>query len=129
MSKPLLTLGIIASLSSAGCAGFGVQHSSSLAAPYAAHRGVDSLWESSEEPAPRGVEPSLYAEQELGTLWEATQEAPAGVATAGSGQSRGSDLWNPASVARSWEPRPNQPDQPSQVELRGISQSSRGLWY
>ena len=80
MSKQLLTLGILLSLSTVGCAGFGVQQGSSLTAQFQNERGLDNLWTSREEtPTPKaGLEAPLYADQDLGGLWspqETGQEA------------------------------------------------------
>ena len=103
MNKSLLSIGVILSLGTVGCAGFGVQHNSSLTERYRAERGVDDLWAADEE-APKGTETPLYAEQELGALWDARSDGPEGVADPGYRLERGGDLWNPASVTRSWEP-------------------------
>ena len=103
MSKQLLTLGIVLSLGTAGCAGFGLQQGSSLSAQLQQERGLDSLWSSSEEAPTGGLEAPLYAEQGLGGLWTRSAE-PAPVVDGISDQARSSgDLWNPVSVARSWE--------------------------
>ena len=103
MNKSLLTIGIILSLGTVGCAGFGVQHNSSLTAQYRAERGVDDLW-AEEAPVHASAEPPLYAEQELGDLWDAPRTEAATVLDPDSDRARGGDLWNPASVTRSWEP-------------------------
>ena len=127
MNKSLLSIGIILSLGSMGCAGFGVQHGSSLTTQFNPDRGLDSLWTASEPVSPGGAEPSLYAEQQLGALWDSPRETPEAAAATGTEKSRGADLWNPASVARSWEPR--RPNPPSQVGIRRLSSSSNGRWY
>ena len=126
MNKSLLIIGIILSLGSVGCAGFGLQHNSSLTAQLNQDRGVDSLWLASKQAPAQGVEPSLYAEQQLGALWDTRRQTPEGVAASGAEKSRGADLWNSASVARSWEPKPGGP---SQVEVRRFSRARNGLWY
>ncbi len=123
MNKSLLSIGIILSLGTVGCAGFGVQHNSSLTEQYRAERGVDDLWAADEE-VPRGAETPLYAEQELGTLWDAKSQGPEGVADPGYRVERGADLWNPASVTRSWEPSRKQGTQGYQ-----LSRSPGSLWY
>ena len=69
MSKQLLTLGIILSLGTVGCAGFGVQQGSSLSAGLQHERGLDNLWSASERAPTQGLETRHYAEQELGDLW------------------------------------------------------------
>lgn len=104
MNQSLLSIGIILSLGTVGCAGFGVQHNSSLTAQYRAERGLDDLWVTSEEAPPKGTEPPLYAEQELGTLWDVHPDGPEATTEPGYDVGRGGDLWNPASVTRSWEP-------------------------
>jgi len=111
MNQSLLSIGIILSLGSAGCAGFGLQSSSSLRAEYVAERGIDELWTPTHTVTAEGAEPPLYAEQELGSLWDAPRTGPSGVAGTGEETSRSGDLWNPASVTRSWEAvhRPSHP--------------------
>ena len=104
MNQSLLSIGIILSLGTVGCAGFGVQHNSSLAGQYRAERGVDGLWSATEEAGKKGAETPLYAEQELGALWDSNAGNPAGVSDPGYDSERGGDLWNSASVTRSWEP-------------------------
>jgi hypothetical protein len=123
MNKSLLTIGIILSLGTVGCAGFGVQHNSSLTAQYRAERGVDDLW-AEQEPVYSSAEAPLYAEQELGDLWEARQSQPATVLDPGYDRERGGDLWNPASVTRSWEQAPSR-----QSEGYRFSQTSGRLSY
>jgi hypothetical protein len=103
MRKSALGIGIILSLGSVGCAGFGVPHNSSLIAQYTANRGVDSLWEAREKAPSEGMELPFYAEQELGRLWDSRREAPTGVAGTGYERSRAGDLWNPPSVSPGWE--------------------------
>ena len=105
MNKSLLTIGIILSLGTVGCAGFGVQHNSSLTSQYRAERGIDDLW-AAEEPVRPSAEAPLYAEQELGDLWEAPQNQPTSGLERGEDRERGADLWNPSSVTRSWAPGP-----------------------
>jgi hypothetical protein len=83
MNKPLLTIGILLSLGTVGCAGFGVQHGSSLTARVQDEQGVDNLWVTHvdnlwvthEEAPTQGLEAPAYAEQGLGGLWDA-REAP-----------------------------------------------------
>jgi hypothetical protein len=123
MNKSLLTIGIILSLGTVGCAGFGAQHNSSLTAQYRAERGVDDLWAANEE-APISAETLLYADQKLGTLWEAKTEAPDGIADPTSPSKRGGDLWNPPSVSRSWEAS----SKPS-TQAYQLSQASGSLRY
>ena len=96
MSKQLLTLGIILSLGTVGCAGFGLQSNSSLSSRLHAERGVDTLWIRSEEGAPQGSDPTLYAEQELGELWDEGYSPEPSLADARYDVERQGDLWNSA---------------------------------
>ncbi len=124
MNKSLLRFGIILALGSAGCAGFGIQHASSLSERYnTAELGVDSLWEASESQPTQSREIELYAEQSLGSLWdsEARRERTVGQA---SRASQGSDLWNPATVSRPWEA-----DEAVEEGRDRAGVSSSGLWY
>ncbi|UCH28115.1 MAG: hypothetical protein JSV06_07395 [Myxococcales bacterium] len=125
MNKSLLTIGIILSLGTVGCAGFGVQHSSSLAGPTKAERGIDTLWETSEEAPTQDAEVQLYAEQELGTLWDSRTDSPIGVIENEYDGGQGGDLWNPADVSRPWESG----DEQTSSGNRFSQTSSRGLWY
>ena len=77
MSKQLLTLGIILSLGTVGCAGFGVQQGSSLTARLQHEQGLDSLWSSSEPAPPGGFDAPVYADQGLGNLWISSENADA----------------------------------------------------
>ena len=111
MNKQVLTLGIILSLGSMGCAGLGVQHNSSLTAQIRSEQGVDGLWFVKQEPAGQGLEPPRYADQDLGDLWNGTESPGASAPSRAPRQWGGlGDLWNPSSVTRSWEgeaPRDN----------------------
>ena len=124
MNKSLLSIGIILSLGSVGCAGLGVQQNSSLSGHYQAERGVDELWSTSEEAPPKGAETPLYAEQALGDLWDASSPNPDGVVDPGYDTERGGDLWNPAAVTRSWEPGTSEGR-----DAYRLSQSQGKLWY
>ena len=73
MSKQLLTLGIILSLGTVGCAGFGVQQGSSLTARLQSEQGLDNLWSSSEPAPTEGFDAPAYADQGLGNLWITTE--------------------------------------------------------
>ena len=73
MSKQLLTLGIILSLGTVGCAGFGVQQGSSLTARLQSEQGLDNLWSSSEPAPTEGFDAPAYADQGLGNLWISTE--------------------------------------------------------
>ena len=77
MSKQLLTLGIILSLGTVGCAGFGVQQGSSLTARLQNEQGLDNLWSSSEPAPTEGFDAPAYADQGLGNLWTTTENADA----------------------------------------------------
>jgi hypothetical protein len=103
MNKQLLTLGIVLSLGSVGCAGFGVQQGSSLTAQLQQDHGVDDLWSSSEKAPVGALEAPLYAEQSLGGLWNRSTEATSVVEAASREERSSGDLWNPASVSPSWE--------------------------
>ena len=104
MGKQALTLGIVLSLGTAGCAGLGLQQSSSLSSQAQQQRGLDDLWVAPQEGPGQGFESRHYAGQGLGTLWGDEPKEEPSVVYAGTGTRRtGGDLWNPASVARSWE--------------------------
>ena len=96
MNKSLISIGIILSLGSLGCAGLSMSSPSVLSSQLRAERGVDSLWISSEESAPQGAEPPLYAEQELGELWDEVESAEPSVAGVRYDSQRDGDLWNSA---------------------------------
>ena len=112
MNQSLLSIGIILSLGSVGCAGFGLQSSSSLRAEYGAEQGIDKLWTATPAVTLEGAEPPLYADQELGSLWDVPRTRPSGVVATDEETRRGGDLWNPAAVTRSWEAAP-QPSRPA----------------
>ena len=112
MNQSLLSIGIILSLGSVGCAGFGLQSSSSLRAEYGAEQGIDELWTATPAVTREGAEPPLYADQELGSLWDAPRTGPSGVMGTAEEAGRAGDLWNPATVTRSWEPA-HQPSRPA----------------
>jgi hypothetical protein len=105
MSKQLRTLGIVLSLGAAGCAGFGVQHASSLPGQFQGQQGLDNLWNASEADPKEGLEVRAYGEPGLSGLWDQQPAEP----TSSEGGSRLyeqrglGDLWYPASVSRSWE--------------------------
>mgnify|MGYP001817341069 FL=1 len=96
MNKSLISIGIILSLGSVGCAGLSMSSPSVLSSQLRAERGVDSLWISSEESTPQGAEPPLYAEQELGELWDEVESAEPSVAGVRYDSQRDGDLWNSA---------------------------------
>jgi hypothetical protein len=73
MNKSLLTLGIVLSLGTVGCAGFGVQQGSSRTAHAQTEPGLDHLWVAREEAPTQGLEAGPYAEQGLDGLWEARE--------------------------------------------------------
>ncbi|MFW2387588.1 MAG: hypothetical protein ACN4G0_04590 [Polyangiales bacterium] len=129
MNKSLLSIGIVLSLGTVGCAGFGVQQSSSLSAQYQQGRGVDALWTATEEGPTQGLETASYAQQGLGDLWNEGLDGPDGVRDDGSSQTpnRG-DLWNPASVSRSWEINQDAERSPSRGLLFGRTPRG-GIWY
>ena len=76
MGKPLLIVGLVLSLGSVGCAGFGLHQSSSLGGRARPEQGLDELWLDEERDPARGIEPRFYAEQELGDLWSSAEEDP-----------------------------------------------------
>jgi hypothetical protein len=122
MNRSLLTLGLVLSLGSLGCAA-GLQSSSALTGQYRVERGVDDLW-IQEEAGQRGAETPLYAEQGLGTLWGSQGEAPPTVVERGADAPRGGDLWNPAPVARSVEP-----SGAATASRDRATRAARRLWY
>lgn len=129
MNKQLLTLGIILSLGTVGCAGFGVQQSSSLTSQFQKQQGIDALWSSTEEVPGQGLETPRYADQSLGDLWNDGVEGLEAARGDDSAQSRtGGDLWNPASVTRSWETNRGETGTPSRGLLFGAS-SGGGIRY
>jgi hypothetical protein len=97
MSKQLLTIGIVLSLGTVGCAGFGVQQGSSLTAQFSNEQGLDDLWNAREEVPTEGLEAPAYAEQGLGNLWNAGEKAKSSGGVIGSyaDQSLG-NLWHSA---------------------------------
>lgn len=100
MNKSILSMGILLSLGTVGCAGLGTQNSptlASLAGPDSAPRALDSLWDGSEEAPSGGAEVPRYGDQELGALWENGRNPVSGVVEVES-TARGSDLWNVAPV-------------------------------
>ena len=129
MNKSLLTIGIILSLGTVGCAGFGVQQSSSLGSQFQKQQGLDELWSSSEEAPTQGLETPRYADQSLGDLWNEEVEGLEAVRGDDASQSSGAgDLWNPASVSRSWETNRGTAKTPSRSLLFGDS-TAGGIWY
>lgn len=98
MSKQLLTLGIVLSLGTVGCAGFGVQQGSSLTAQFQNERGLDNLWTSREETPGAGLEAPLYADQGLGDLWSPQENGHEAEASGGDQgfyvTQRLGNLWN-----------------------------------
>ncbi len=99
MSKQLLTLGIVLSFGTVGCAGFGLQQGSNLTAQVPREQGLDNLWSSTEEAANQALEVPLYAEQGLGSLWKRVEAAPTSAAGAGFYQTRSlGNLWTSAAL-------------------------------
>ena len=86
MSKPLLTLAIVVSLGTVGCAGLGIQQGPSLSARIAQDQGVEPLWEHEAKQSP-SVELPLYAEQHLERLWDTEPSKRTGE-SAGDAQTR-----------------------------------------
>jgi len=126
MNKPLLTLGIILSLGTVGCSGFGVQQTSSLGSQFQKQQGLDELWSSTEQAPAQGLETPRYADQSLGDLWSEGVEGLEAVRGGESQQpSTSGDLWNPASVTRSWETHRGQTGTPPRSLLFGDSAGGR----
>jgi hypothetical protein len=95
MNKSLLTIGIVLSLGTVGCAGVGVQHASSLTPQVQQEQGVDNLWFAAERTPTEGLDTSTYAEQGVGTLWNAQEESQTSGGVIGSFADRGlGSLWN-----------------------------------
>ncbi len=129
MHKSVLTLGVVLSLGTVGCSGLALQPSSSLAAQFKNQGGLDGLWVGTEAAPSQGLETPRYAEQSLGGLWSAGAEAVETVPHELSDQpGTQGDLWNPASVTRSWEVDQGNPPSPSRGLLFGDSSSGR-IWY
>jgi hypothetical protein len=97
MNKQLLTIGIVLSLGTVGCAGFGVQQGSSLTAQLGNEQGLDDLWYSTQEASTLSLDAPAYAEQGLGNLWNASEKAKTSGGAIGSyaDQSLG-NLWHSA---------------------------------
>mgnify|MGYP001814866909 CR=1 FL=1 len=91
MNHSALSIATVLALALGGCASVGVRPASSLPSAAAvatnghAPAALDPLW-SAEAPVSRGLQQTLASE------------------------SGGSDLWNPAEVARSWEVEPSKPE-------------------
>jgi len=129
MNKSLLTVGIILSLGTVGCAGFGVQQTSSLSGQFQNQRGLDGLWSATEQAPSQGLETPRYADQSLGELWNEEVEGVETVRGDDPSQRRtGGDLWNPADVTRSWESSRGETETPSRGLLFGES-ANGGIWY
>jgi hypothetical protein len=116
VNKQLLTIGIILSLGTIGCAGLGTQHASSLTAQIRGDQGLDALWMPARREPAQGIEMRYLGGEGLGSLWQRHEPRPSPVADPAYYERRsGGDLWNPASVTRSWEPKPS----PSQARPSG----------
>ena len=95
MNKQLLTLGIVLSLGTVGCAGVGVQQGSSLAAQVQDGQGYDNLWVARDKAPTGGLDGPAYAEQGLGALWDVRDEAETSGGSIGSYANRSlGNLWN-----------------------------------
>jgi hypothetical protein len=117
MNNQRLTIGILLSLASVGCAGLGAQPASSLAAQLQNRtgQGVDALWDQAAVTPRQGLESPHYAAG-LGNLWIPVSE-PVGAVTEAPKTPSASlgDLWNPSSVTRPWVTNASQAD----ADLRG----------
>ena len=99
MSKQVLTLGIVLSLGTVGCAGVGLQQGSNLTARVQTEQGLDELWSATEAAPAQALEPPLYAEQGLATLWNRGEEAPTSADDTGFYETRSlRNLWTSASL-------------------------------
>ncbi len=105
MNKSILTIGIVLSLGTVGCAGFGVQQGSAVTAHLHQERGVDGLWIATEATPYQGTDDTpRYADQTLGGLWNSDAEGADPALQTESNYGRGlGDLWNSSSVTRSWD--------------------------
>jgi hypothetical protein len=99
MNKSLLSIGIVLSLGTMGCAGVGLQHASSLTPQFQREQGLDSLWVSTERAPTQALDIPLYAEDNLGDLWNSNGKAPTAARETPfyEGRSLG-DLWNRSSA-------------------------------
>ncbi len=91
MNHTALSIATVIALGMGGCASAGVHPASSLPS-------ADSV-------ATRG-----YAPAELDPLWSGQAPVSRGLQQTLASESVGSDLWNPAEVARSWEVEPSKPE-------------------
>jgi hypothetical protein len=95
MNKQLLTIGIVLSLGTVGCAGLGVQNGSTLNAQVQNEQGFDNLWVARENAPTGGLDGPAYAEQGLGGLWETQEAAETSGGAIGSYANRSlGNLWN-----------------------------------
>ncbi|MBW1830840.1 MAG: hypothetical protein DRH23_06080 [Deltaproteobacteria bacterium] len=95
MNKQLLTIGIVLSLGTVGCAGLGVQNGSTLNAQAENEQGFDNLWVAHEKAPTGGLDGPVYAEQGLGALWDPQEEAETSGGAIGSYANRSlGNLWN-----------------------------------
>ena len=99
MGKSTWTIiGLVLSFGTVGCSGFGIQQSSSLGGQVRQEQRLDDLWMHQEHDPTRGIDPHLYAEQELGDLWnpvEQTNERSTRVRTSRFYPEQGlGDLWD-----------------------------------
>ncbi|MDH3624491.1 MAG: hypothetical protein OES69_05575 [Myxococcales bacterium] len=70
MNKRLLTLGIVLSLATTACTGFGLQTSPTLASQIAEEQGLGNLWGEANYEAPTQVaQIELRDDRELADLW------------------------------------------------------------
>jgi hypothetical protein len=108
MSKQLIAIGIIFSMGTVGCAGLGGPQASSLTAQLREERGLDDLWMPARQTGGKGLETPHYAGEGLGNLWQRDEVSTLSPTPDPAYYERrsGGDLWNPASVVRSWEPKP-----------------------
>jgi len=76
MNKSVLSIGIVLSLGTMGCAGVGLHHASSLIPQFQRERGLDSLWVSTERAPTQALDIPLYAEETSETCGTARRRHP-----------------------------------------------------
>lgn len=91
MNHSALSIATLIAIGISGCASAGVHQTSSL--------------------PPAGSAAAIgYAAAELDPLWSAEAPVSGGLQHRLANDAVGSDLWNPAEVARSWEVEPSKPE-------------------
>jgi hypothetical protein len=88
MSKQLLTLGIVLSLGTLGCAGAGIQQGPTASAHVSQEQGISDLWHYTKARPTQGLEAPLYAGQHLDGLWDSDPARSIELEDAGDGADR-----------------------------------------